>query len=97
MKIVDLNVLLYVVNENASHHKALLSWWESAVNGDESVGLPWVVLLGFLRITTNKRIFPNPLKPDTDIDKINARLSLDTTCLVREKEEHWEILRTLSL
>lgn len=95
MKIVDLNVLLYVVNENASHHQALLSWWESAVNGDESVGLPWVVLLGFLRITTNKRIFPNPLKPDTAIEKINTWLSLDTTCLVGEKEEHWEILRTL--
>jgi toxin-antitoxin system PIN domain toxin len=95
VKIVDLNVLLYVVNENAPHHKALLSWWESAVNGDESVGLPWVVLLGFLRITTNQKIFPNPLKPDIAIKKINTWLSLDTTCLVREKAEHWGILRNL--
>lgn len=95
MKVVDLNVLLYVVNENAPHHQALLSWWESAVNGDESIGLPWVVLLGFLRIATNPKIFPNPLAPATAISKIDAWLSLGNTYLVTEKEEHWEILRTL--
>ena len=95
MKVVDLNVLLYVVNENAPHHQALLNWWENAVNGDESVGLPWVVLLGFLRIATNPKIFPNPLEPTTAISKIDTWLSLANTYLVREKEEHWEILRTL--
>jgi hypothetical protein len=95
MKVVDLNVLLYVVNENAPHHQALLDWWESAVNGDESVGLPWVVLLGFLRIATNPKIFPTPLPPAVAIGKIDTWLSLANTCLVREKDVHWEILRTL--
>ena len=95
MKIVDLNVLLYVVNEDAPHHRALLRWWENALNGDESVGLPWVVLLGFLRISTNPKIFPNPLDPATAIGKIDTWLSLANTYLVREKEDHWDILRTL--
>ena len=95
MKVVDLNVLLYVVNENAPHHQALLDWWESAVNGDESMGLPWVVLLGFLRIATNPKIFPNPLEPAAAISKIDTWLTLANTYLVREKDEHWEILRTL--
>lgn len=95
MKVVDLNVLLYVVNENAPHHQVLLNWWENAVNGDESVGLPWVVLLGFLRIATNPKIFPNPLEPTTATSKIDTWLSLANTYLVREKDGHWEILRTL--
>lgn len=95
MKVVDLNVLLYVVNKKAPHHEALLNWWESAVNGDESMGLPWVVLLGFLRIATNPKIFPNPLEPATAIGKIDTWLSLANTYLVREKDEHWEILCTL--
>ncbi len=95
MKIVDLNVLLYVVNENAPHHQALLNWWESTIDGDESMGLPWVVLLGFLRITTNPKIFPKPLEPAAAITKINTWLSLANTYLVREKDEHWEILRTM--
>ena len=87
--------MLYVVNENTPHHHVLLNWWESAVNGDESIGLPWVVLLGFLRIATNPKIFPSPLEPATAISKINTWLSLDNTYLVKEKDEHWEILRTL--
>ena len=28
MKIVDLNVLLYVVNEDAPHHDRMAAWWE---------------------------------------------------------------------
>ena len=95
MKIVDVNVLLYVVNERATHHRALLNWWESAVNGDESIGLPWLVLLGFLRISTNPKIFPHPLDPATAINKITTWRSLASTYLVREKDEHWDILRTL--
>ncbi|MGH8657014.1 MAG: type II toxin-antitoxin system VapC family toxin [Gammaproteobacteria bacterium] len=95
MKVVDLNVLLYAVNENAVHHTPLLKWWEEAINGDEPLGLPWIVLLGFLRISTNPRIFPQPLEPDTAISKIGIWLSLDNTRLVCEKEEHWDILRSL--
>jgi hypothetical protein len=94
VKIIDVNVLLYVVNESAPQHQVLLEWWESAVNGDESVGIPWVVLLGFLRISTNPKIFPYPLDPAVAINKINTWLSLANVNLVREKDEHWEILRT---
>ncbi len=97
VKIVDLNVLLYVVNESAPHHQALLNWWQGAVNSDESVGLPWVVLLGFLRIATNPKIFPHPLDPAAAISKIQTWLSLANTYLVKEKDEHWEILRTMLL
>ena len=95
MKIIDTNILLYVINENAPYHQTLLDWWEDAVNGDESIGLPWIVLLGFIRIATNPKIFPHPLKPAIAINKITTWLSLDITYLVREKDEHWQILRTL--
>jgi toxin-antitoxin system PIN domain toxin len=95
MKIVDLNVLLYIVNKNTTHHAPLLKWWEEAINGNEPVGLAWTVLLGFLRISTNPKIFPQPLDPDIAIGKIDTWLSLDNTRLVREKEEHWDILRSL--
>ena len=77
MKVVDLNILLYAVNQDAAHHEASRRWWEDAVNGDESIGLPWIVLLGFLRITTNPRIFPAPLDPATAISKLDTWLALD--------------------
>ena len=95
MKLVDLNILLYAINKNAVHHARVRKWWEDAINGDEAVGLPWIVLLGFLRLSTHPGIFPCPLDPDTAIGKIDLWLSLDNTQLVQEKEGHWEILRLL--
>jgi hypothetical protein len=95
VKIVDLNLLLYAVNEDAVHHQPARQWWEAAVNGDESIGLPWVVLLGFLRIATRPVIFPRPFNADSAIGKVNGWLALEITRLVREKDEHWEVLRTL--
>jgi len=40
MRVVDLNVLLYAVNQHAPHHAALRRWWETAMNAEEPVGLP---------------------------------------------------------
>lgn len=95
MKVIDLNILLYAVNADARHHRPVLAWWEQAVNGSEVLGLPWIVLLGFLRIATSPAIFPRPLDPDAAIGKIHAWLSLDSTRLVRERDEHWDVLRSL--
>jgi len=95
MKVVDLNLLLYTVNRDAKHHEPALRWWEAAINGDEPIGLPWVVLLGFLRIGTNIAIFPRPLDVDAAIAKVSAWLALATTRIMREKDEHWDVLRSL--
>ena len=95
MKLIDLNVLLYAANEDARHHAPVLAWWEQAINGDEPVGLPWIALLGFLRIATHPNIFPRPLDSRTAVGKIDIWLSHDNTRLVHEKDEHWDILRSL--
>ena len=58
MRIVDLNILLYAVNSDAAQHDFVRSWWEKALNDEDTVGLTWVVLLGFLRLATNSRVFP---------------------------------------
>src|SRR5512139_2183181 len=95
MKLIDLNILLYAINENSTHHVAVRTWWEQALNGDEPLGLPWVVLLGFLRISTNPDIFPRPLDPDTAIRKVHTWLLLDNMRLLCEQNDHWEILKSL--
>jgi hypothetical protein len=54
-----------------------------------------VVLLGFLRLSTNPRVFPRPLAPDVAAAKLDAWLARDNVRVVREKDEHWEVLKTL--
>jgi len=95
MKLVDLNVLLYIVNEDSAHHEPTLEWWEQTLEGDESVGLAWIVLLGFLRLATNPSVYPQPLAAETAIGKVDTWLSLDQTRLVQETDDHWHILADL--
>lgn len=95
MKIVDLNVLLYAVNSDAALHQRARTWWEAAVNDEETIGLPWVVLLGFLRLTTNPRIFPRPLAPGAAAARVDTWLARENIRIVSEKDGHWESLKAL--
>ena len=61
MKVVDLNLPLYAVNTDAPHHDRARAWWEAALAAEEPIGLPWVVVLGFLRLTTRAGLFATPL------------------------------------
>lgn len=75
MLIVDANVLVYAVNENASQHRASHDWLSSELkSGNEVVGLPWVVLLAFIRLTTNPRLMPHPLSPAHATDVVRSWL-----------------------
>jgi hypothetical protein len=95
VRIVDLNVLLYAVNSDAAQHDLARRWWETALNDEDSVGLAWIVLLGFLRLATNSRVFPRPLAPDIAAAKLDGWLALDNVRVVREKDDHWETLKAL--
>ena len=95
MKIVDLNILLYAVNPDAPHHDSIMEWWEEQLNGDETLGLAWAVAVGFLRVSTNPRVFPDPLTPEEAIDHIDTWLALDIVSLVTETRDHWRTLRAL--
>jgi toxin-antitoxin system PIN domain toxin len=90
-----LNLLLYAINEDAPHHRRALDFWETAINGDEPVGLAWTVLLGFLRLATRPGVFPRPLTLEEAIDCVDAWLAHPNSTLAQETEEHWRVLKTL--
>ena len=58
MKIVDANVLLYAVNSASEHHTSSRRWLDAALSGADTVGLDWVPLLAFVRLTTKVGLFP---------------------------------------
>jgi toxin-antitoxin system PIN domain toxin len=95
MKIVDANVLLYAVNQDAVQHTTLRTWWERAISSDEPIGLCWVVLLAFLRISTHPRAFARPLTPEQALGTVDQWISHPNARLIAETDEHWAILRTL--
>ena len=61
----------------------------------ETVALPWVVVLGFLRITTSHRIMPRPLTAEQALAIVDGWLEMPGVVLLNPGEEHWSILREL--
>ena len=65
MIVPDLNLIVYAHNSRVPRHKPALRWWQDLLNGDERVGIPWVVATGFVRIVTSPRAMLSLLKADT--------------------------------
>jgi toxin-antitoxin system PIN domain toxin len=95
VKILDLNLLLYAINRDSAPHPRARAWVEATLSGDEPVGLPWVVLLGFLRIATSDRVLPRPLRPGPALDLVDNWLRQPVVVPLGPGEGHWAILRGL--
>lgn len=95
MKVVDLNLLIYAVNEDAPRHARARRWWEATLNGDEQVGLAWPVVLGFLRLCTRAGVLPRPLAPKQALDLVQSWIAHPLIVALHPGDQHWSILRTL--
>lgn len=95
MKLIDLNVLLYAINRDSPGHENVRSWWEAALSDEETVGLPWIVLLGFLRLATSARVFARPITPEQAMERIDAWLARRNVQVAHETKDHWRILKEL--
>jgi toxin-antitoxin system PIN domain toxin len=58
----DANLLLYAYDRESPFHERARSWWEECLSGEEPVGLTYPTLFAFLRISTNAKIYTNPMK-----------------------------------
>lgn len=97
MIVVDVNLLIYAVNEDAPFHRKAKTWLEAAVSGTETVGLSWLVLLAFLRLTTRAGIFQAPLNPEIAFDLVDAWLQQPAVAVIEPTPRHLRILRDLVL
>jgi len=93
--VVDLNLLLYAVNRDSKQNRAAKAWLEDALSGDETVGFAWVVLLGFIRLTTNRQVFSHPLAIEDAVAVVDSWLDQPNAHVVSAGEQHWSILREL--
>lgn len=95
MNLVDANLLLYAVIQEYPQHPAARAWLEDQLNGSARVGLPWVSLMAFLRISTNRRVFERPLDPVRAWGFVDAWLALPTVWVPNPTERHPEVLGQL--
>lgn len=97
MILLDRNLLIYAVNEDAPLNRKAKSWLESALSGQETVGFPWIVLLAFLRLTTRPGLFQHALPADTAFDLVACWLDQPSATIVHPGPRHLPLLRELLL
>jgi toxin-antitoxin system PIN domain toxin len=97
VRIVDTSVLLPAVSPSLPQHEACRSVLEATINDERPLGLTWVVVNAFLRLTTKPGLFERPLTIDTAWDLVGDWLAHPGVRVVQETEEHprlWsELLR----
>lgn len=92
MILPDANLLIYAVNQDAPHHLPARKWLEQVLSGPDAVGMAWIVLLAFIRITTHPRLFDRPLVVDQALDYVESWLSQPCVRPISPGEKHWLII-----
>jgi toxin-antitoxin system PIN domain toxin len=60
----DINLLLYAHNEASVDHAQARLWWETLLNREQLLGIPWMVTFGFIRLVTHPLVLIDPLFPN---------------------------------
>ena len=95
MIIPDVNLLLYAYDSNSPFHEKAASWWTGCLSGKEPIGLPVVVIFGFLRVGTNARAFENPMSTSEAAERVRDWLEQPIVQVLTPDGNHVE--RTLKL
>jgi toxin-antitoxin system PIN domain toxin len=95
VKLPDANLLLYAMDSAAPRHAAARAWLDVQLSGTETVAFAWAVLLAFLRLSTNARVFTTPLAPAEALDVIDGWLGQPSATVVHPTERHAAVLRDL--
>lgn len=95
MKLVDANVLLYAVDETSPQHRLAKRWLEQQLSGAETFAFAWAVLLAFVRLATNPRVFTTPLTVEEALELVDSWLEQPCATVVHPTNRHSAILRDL--
>jgi hypothetical protein len=91
--LLDVNILIYAGNQDAPLHSRAKSWLEATISGTETIGIPWTVLLAFLRLTTRPGLFRNPMPLDAAFDVIDSWLEQPSVTIIDPGPRHRAVLR----
>lgn len=95
MRLADVNLLLYAVDEASPRHEAARDWLEESLSAAETFAFSWSVLLAFIRLGTNARVFASPLEPGEALDLVDSWLQQPSTTVIHPTERHSALLREL--
>lgn len=97
MILVDTNLLVYAVNSDAPLHAPARDWLEETLSTDLVIGIPWLVMVAFLRLTTNPRVMQMPMSAEQALGYVNSWLQQPYVMPLNPGERHWALFNKLLL
>jgi len=93
MILPDVNILVHAHNADSPVHDRARAWWDGSLAGTTGVGLAWVTMLGFVRISTHRRILLRPLPIGDVMERLQSWLSLPHVHIPHPSGRHFDGLR----
>ena len=95
MILPDVNLVIYAYNEDAPFHAAAKAWWERCLSGTEPVGLAWVIVLGFVRLMSNRRVLAKSMSAAESVEQCRLWMLRPNVRIVLPRPTHMDILAGL--
>lgn len=95
MILVDANLLINAFWQEQRDHQRAYEWLIARLNGTARVGLPWMSLLAFLRIVTNRAFATRPASMDVALEQVRHWLSNPRAWIPEPTEAHFETFSRL--
>jgi len=95
VRLPDVNLLVYAADETSVHHESAREWIEATLSGTETVAFAWLVLIGFVRLSTNPRSFHSPWGVGKSLDVVDGWLAQPAATVVHPTDRHAAVLREL--
>ena len=95
MILIDVNILVYAHAPDSPHHAAARTWLERRLGETAKVGIPWNVLLAFLRVVSNSRIVATPISIADGWSVIQSWLDRPNVWVPAAGDAHAKILASV--
>jgi toxin-antitoxin system PIN domain toxin len=89
--LLDTNLLIYAYEPRSRYNKVARAWLEGILRRPAKVGLPWLTLLGFMRLMGNPRAVRRPIPLHRSLAQVESWLALPQTWIPLPSDCHQEI------
>jgi toxin-antitoxin system PIN domain toxin len=91
MILPDVNILVHAYNRDSMHHTPARAWWEQVLTRSTPLVMPWVVLMGYVRLMTNSRTVMFPITVEAAEKDVRSWLALPQLTVIEPGERHADL------
>jgi toxin-antitoxin system PIN domain toxin len=93
--LLDVNVLVYAMREDAPRHAEFKAWLDGRIASPEAFGVADIVLSGVLRVLTHPRVFAPPTPLKAALQFVNTLRDAPNCVVIDPGARHWDLFNTL--